>query len=487
MEFQFNKTACRCLRTVVESVQTKEETQEVRISDGLPDIGRLIGCWGQPIVRGKEWRSDEIRVSSGVMAWVAYAPEDGSAVRCVETWIPFQFRWDLADSQRDGQICVVPMLSGIDCRSTSARKLMVRAAVTVRIEALEATETPVFTPDELPEDIQLLRRTYPVELPQESGEKLFQIEEVIKLPAELVRPEKILHYTLTPEVTEQKIMANRLVFRGNSTLYMLYTGTDGMLHTFTYDIPFSQYTDLDRDYGPNATAWVMPVVTSLELTRSDDDTVSLTAGIATQYVIYDRQSLEMVEDAYSTQRAAQPIFEEISLPVRLDMCALEAELACEDTQGVAEVSWLIQQPAVVLTDDAAQIQIAAQYQKLYYDDENNLQSANGTVEKTVSLRSDQNNILRIWPRNVNTHADSCNISADAMICSAAPMVTVCGLQTGECKEPDPNRPSLILCRGTGRSLWDVAKKHGSTVSDIMSANGLNDEQISDKILLIPVK
>lgn len=490
MELQFSKSACRCLRTVVDNVQHKEETQEIRISDGMPDIGRVVGSWGQVIVRAKEWRSDEIRVSAGVMAWVAYAPEDGSGIRCVEVWIPMQFRWDLPDSQRDGQICIQPNLAAVDARSTSSRKLIVRVTVGASVQALEADEMTLYKPDALPEDIQLLQSMYPLELPQEAGEKLFQLEEGTKLPQELVRPEKILHYELHPSVTEQKILANRLVFRGIGLLNVLYAGTDGMLHTFRHEFPFSQYTELDRDYGNNASAWITPVVTSLELTRSEDDTVTMNAGIAAQYVIFDRHMVELTEDAFSNQRVVAPVFEQLSLPVRLDSRELNAELTLqlpENAGQVAEVSWMISQPAVSRMGDVAQVQLTGQYQALYYDEEGNLQTANGKADAVTEISVDASSRLQAWPGLVVSENGSCNVSSQLMTYGAEAMVAVCGLQVGDCKKPDEGRPSLILCRTDGERLWDVAKRCGSTVGDIMAANGLSGEPQSDKMLLIPVK
>ena len=75
MELQFEKQSLSCLRSVLRQVQTQEQTQEVRISDGMPDIGRVLGAWGQVIVRSKEWGSGTMSLSCGVMAWVLYMPE----------------------------------------------------------------------------------------------------------------------------------------------------------------------------------------------------------------------------------------------------------------------------------------------------------------------------------------------------------------------------------------------------------------------------
>ena len=70
MELQFEKQQIPCLRQLPAEEQIQEQTQELRLSDGMPDIGRVLCAWGQVVMRGKEWRSDSIGVSSGVMAWV---------------------------------------------------------------------------------------------------------------------------------------------------------------------------------------------------------------------------------------------------------------------------------------------------------------------------------------------------------------------------------------------------------------------------------
>ena len=50
MELQFRGSSCRCLMPAVREVRSTEMTQEVRLSDGMPDIGRVIASWGQIIL-----------------------------------------------------------------------------------------------------------------------------------------------------------------------------------------------------------------------------------------------------------------------------------------------------------------------------------------------------------------------------------------------------------------------------------------------------
>lgn len=498
MELKFNSSTCHCLRKVVAQVQNQEQTQEVRLPDTMPDIGRVLGSWGQVLVRSKEWRGNGMSVSGGVMAWVLYAPEDGSEPRSMEVWIPFQMRWDFEDTDRDGFICVVPLLKAIDARSTSARKLMVRANISLLGEALEPSEQEVYSADSVPEDVQLLTESYPMDLPQESGEKLFQVDEELTVPNTYPTVGKILRYEFVPQIAEKKVMAGRLVFRGSGMLHMLYSAEDGGLNTWDTEIPFSQYAELDRDYGPNATAWVMPMLTSLDLDIDEQQRLQMKCGMAAQYVIYDRMMVDVVEDAYSPNRTIKVQTQELKLPMRLDrqvetMHAVQTLNA--EASRVVDVCWLPDHPVRRQNGDVMELTVPGQFQALYYDGNGNLQGSTVRGETTWEILSDLNNrvdgYIRSWERPMAVPgAESVDLSDDfqmeAAVFSEQPLCMVTGLELGEWKEPDPARPALILRRAGACRLWEIAKECGSTVDAIRKANKLQEEPENGKMLLIPV-
>ena len=51
MELQFAKQGCSCMKRVISQVKELEQTQELRLLDAMPDIGRVLGCWGQILIR----------------------------------------------------------------------------------------------------------------------------------------------------------------------------------------------------------------------------------------------------------------------------------------------------------------------------------------------------------------------------------------------------------------------------------------------------
>ena len=211
MQLQFEKRGIPCLQTVKREAQSQEQTQELRISDGMPDIGSIIGAWGQVIVRSKEWLGDGMSVSGGTMIWVQYMPEEGGQPRCVESWLPFQMRWSFPQTQRDGSILTQCILRSVDARSTSARKMMLRANVSVLAWAVERQEKELFAPVDLPDDIQIKLQRYPMHLPAVIG------------PASLTPVNKnilFIHLGIMPYVLNIVIIFKKIEHLFNLCLYI---------------------------------------------------------------------------------------------------------------------------------------------------------------------------------------------------------------------------------------------------------------------------
>lgn len=498
MEIQFHKTAIPCLRRVICQVQTQEQTQEVRLPEGMPDIGRILGCWGQVLIRSKEWRSGEMAVSGGVMARVLYAPEDGTQPGTLETWIPFQMKWDFPETQRDGFVIVAPSLKGMDARSVSARKLMVRANISVLGQAMEPVEPELWAPGNVPEDVQILTRSYPVELPRECGEKLFSLDEEIVLPGNLPPVERMLRCELLPQVTEQKVLAGRLLFRGKALLHLLYSGVEGAIHNWDMEIPYSQFAELDRDYSGNATGWILPVVTALEIAPDEQQRLQLKSSIAAQYTIFDRVMVEAAEDAYSPNRKVQITSQELMLPMRLDR--RQETLQCSQSveaqaQRILDICWLYDHAARRQNGDSAHLTVPGQFQILYQDTDGNLQTATVRQEESAKLNADPGSFIQsylspggfpqgqITPQTMELMVEP---MLDISVFSEQGLPMLTGLELGEAEEPDAGRPSLILRRAGEKRLWDIAKECGSTVDAIRKANKLQEEPEFGQMLLIPV-
>lgn len=495
MEMQFKKEVRPCLRWLISHTVAQEQTQEVRLPDGMPDIGRVLGAWGQVLIRGKEWRGDTMTVTGGVLCWALYAPEDGSEARSVDTWIPFSMKWDLPDTQRDGIISVWPLLNSVDARCVSARKLMLRCNISVHGEAMEPVTTETYDPSQVPEDVQLLKQTYPMELPLEAGEKQFLVQEELTTGADI---HQILRQEANAWISEHRVMANRLVFRGNLSLHLVYRDPEGRIVPWDTEIPFSQYTELDGNYSDSASASILPIVTAMELERDENGGLLLKCGIAAQYVICDRVLVDTVEDAYSPFRVTELQTHSAALPARLDIqqegVRFQGNWSAENATLLDAVLYC-EHPEIVHNGDRAQLRLPGRFQLLYTDEEGMLQGCSVKAEAKWETEAAQDSHIRALCRpegqwqaapGVNGIELAQEWKAVMETFSDGELTMVSGLRLGELQEADPMRPALVLRRAGRDRLWDIAKDCGSTVEAIEKANGLTQMPDDDRMLLIPI-
>ncbi len=491
MQLQFYKTVCPCLQKIKRQVQNQEQTQEIRLSDDMPDIGRVLGAWGQVLLRGKEWRNGSMSVTGGVMAWVLYAPEDGGQVQWVDTWIPFQLKWDLPDTQHDGIIRAQCLLRSIDARSTAARRLMVRTSVGAMGEAWLPGEFCQYAPENIPEDVQLLKNTYPFQLPQEAGEKMFELEEILTLPGAAPKVEKLIRYDMNPQILDKKVMGSKVVFRGAANLHMVYCTEDGSVQCWDFELPFSQYAELEGDYDSDAAAEITLAVTSLEMDMDEEGNLHLKAGLTGQYVISNRNVMTVVEDAYSPKREVAIQKENQQVPAILEQLTqtVHAQLNLQQqTSHIADIVFYPDHPRLMQKEQGIEAELPGLFSVLYYDENGVLQGATSRWEGSISLSAgpdvEMDSQVFCTGKNQSELQSDLQVELTGYCQQGIDMITA--LEVGEEIQPDPNRPSLILRRVGDEKLWDIAKQTGSTMDAIRDANKLTEEPEKQKILLIPI-
>ena len=488
MEFQTKP--CRFLRTVAREISGEEQTLEVRLPESMPDIGRVLGAWGQPLIRSKEWRSGSMALSGGVMAWVLYAPEDGTDPRSIEAWIPFQRSWDFQENQRDGVLRMACNLGAMDARSLSARKLMLRAGLRFFAEALEPGAENLYEPGKIPEDVQLLEETYPVTLPREAGEKTFVLDEELELPGDL-NGEKLIRYALQPEITDRKVRGDKVVFRGSALGHVLLRDRDGTLKSWDFEVPFSQYAQLDREYGPEAEPDLVMAVTNLELELQEGGRLRLKSGLVGQYLLYDRELIRVVLDAYSPDRLVKPELTVLSLPALLEQTeqTVTARRPWEpENRAPVDLEFLSPQPSVSREGEKWMLDLSGQFQVLPGGSEGTVQ-AKWEAEQEIPAGKDTglHAFAQVSGRpRISGGELRCDVLTRLSFTSETRIPLVSALELGPEMPRDPQRPSLILRRRGDDSLWNLAKQCNTTVEAIRTANRLTEDPEAGKMLLIPV-
>ena len=495
MQLQWERTQLPAMGLAVREAQNQEQTLEVRLGEDMPDIGRIICGWGQPLLRGKDWQSDGICVSGGIMVWVLYAPEDGSMPRCVEGWLPFQMKWNLPPTDRDGVIRCDIRLRSVDARVLSARKMMLRAQISALGEALEPREVECCSCCDVPQHIQLYRKNFPVLLQAEAGEVAIPVDEDVTING--VKPNKIISCTLQGKLSEQKVAGSRVIFRGDCTVHLIYFGEDEIIHSRDLRVPFAQYAQLNRDYDKQATADAMLAVSALEPELTEDG-LRLKATLVCQYTILDQHMIEATQDAYSTENDIEFTFREAVVPAILDQRTQRRSIQQTGPgEGIQiiDTCLLLEQPVARRNGSNVDIQLPGAIQVLSRDENGAYYGNTIRYADQWSVCAEDHTTLQLVadpverPRAVSG-PDGIEVQCDidVRICAMAEqsIPQICVIEVGQQRAVAQDRPSLILRRPGDKSLWELAKHYGSTVEQIRQTNGIEDAPKKDKMLLIPI-
>lgn len=497
MELPFEKTVCRYWKQKLYTLENREETQELRLPDSMPDVGRVISSWGQVILRGKDWRDRGVGVSGGVMVWVLYSPEDGGALQRLESWIPFQVRADFPEPGEDGVIRVEPFLVSVDARPASSRRLVLRTGVGLMIQAMVPDEMELFRLGELPDDLETKVERYPFVLTREAGEKSFLVDEDLTLPDRMGAVEQLVYYRMEPEILEQKVLGSKAAFRGLGHLHLLYIDPDGRLNSHDFRVPFGQYVDLDGEYEEEAQISCLLCVTSLELDPGQEGTIRLKCGMVAQYMVNSQENVELLQDCYSPVREVLLEKQLVSVPAWLDQQTRHLELSGTVSGGEGQpvdLIFLPDPPDVKLRSGAADLEQAGTFRTLMQDSAGQYNARADRASQNVHMDtecqtvcfSSGNGAVNIRQEGASWRTDT-QVALDLKSLCVRPMEMVTGVKIGEARIPDPERPSVIIrCRNRDESLWDMAKRYGSTVSAIRRINRLEGEPEQERLLLIPV-
>ena len=497
MEIRFREDVISCLEPVLRQEQEIEVTQELRLPDAMPDAGRVICGWAQPVIRSKEWRSDSVCASGGLTVWALYAPEDGSEPRWTDCWVPFQMKWDIPARDADGVLRLLCSPSPVDARLISARKMMFRCPVRMLAEAYVPGKFTVYSGQDLPEDVQVLTENYPLVLLREAGEQQIQLDEELNLNAGEPAVGKIVSCMLGPQITEQKITGDKIVFRGSLTLNLVYEGEDQHLHGTSVSVPFSQIGKLDTSYGPDARGDVLVSLTSHDLELTEDGLLKLKCGLVGQFVVEERQMIPITKDAYSFARPAELAMEKCAIPVILDRRREEIRLEDKLSQPCEKViQSTLYTGGLQRGDSREDPALFGSVQVLYYDDTGSVKSSNLRWKETIPFSAHHGCEISCTPpgtERIRAAADggqisvSCDLPVNLTAVCRQEFSMVTGLTLTQETQERPRRPSLILRRKGSQTLWNIAKSCGTTVEDILQANGLEEDTDSSGFLLIPVR
>ena len=490
-----------------EPVQEQSIELDYTLPDYFPDFFRLLHCSAEPRITAQKIADGAVQYTLTVRLCVLYLSEQSAAVQTVSQTLHFQRSLPLpADADcTQMRVTLKPETAYLNCRAVNPRRIDLRGAVRIAAAISCEQQTEVIG---RAEGKYLQTRSEPVTFV--SGvtrtEKRFTLTEDLTIAETQPAMLSPLREQVRLRVTETRIVAGKLVVKGEADVQIIYTAEGGIAQISAM-FPFSQIVEqegLSEQMPCTVTAVQTDRLLTPEANGSGDLRIlHLDIQILLQCTCYRSTTAELLTDAYSTRLPCEIVRTDVSLMTL-------PETVTESTQVKVHLS----QPDAVLTRIYAAWAVPENLTA--ETDENGAVTVNGAVHCCVLAADAENRPLMLeksepvtWtaenlqsgqelpPAEITsceytlTGSDSVTvqigISCSGDVMQRKPYTLLTEIIEQDAPDVPEKDYALRLYFGqTGESLWDIAKRYRTAAAAIREENeSVSDPLSAPQMLLIP--
>ena len=509
MELELNTTHLNCYDTVLDTTLFHEETLETIVPDACPDILRIVDCEAMVCLKGKEAQEGRAEISGSVRAAVLYLPDGAEGIRRMTVTIPFTCSAEALGIHAGCLVTAMPRVHSADARSLNPRKVLTRVDLAVEVSVFARQTESLCDGVTCPAEggIQQLTETQNAYLVTAVEEKPFSFSDDVSISGAKPRAEELLKSRADIECSESKLIGNKLIFKGEVHLQLLYRDPSNTLCPASFDLPFSQIMEVSG-VEEEADCALQVQLTGCECILNDgndgDSMISVALALLAQAVVREVRPVQLLSDVYSTvcglhaERRTYTFHQlvengERRVMVREILETMTAARSVADIYvNVGGAGQTREGERVTLTADTTVTVV-------YIGEDGGLSTITRPLQAAcpVDLPGDcaVTCRCRLGGERFATPAGGgvevrYSIDFQYLALTARNTTGVSDIQMDEDSPRDTaNQPSIVLRMvGEGERLWDIAKAYGTTTGDIVQANALEEESLPmGQLLLIPKK
>lgn len=504
MELELERNELSCYDTVLDTAVFPEETMEMIVPDACPDILHLVDTCGTVLMKSREAQDGRAEVAGTVCCTVLYQPEGECGIHRFEVNVPFFCAVENPAVDRDCLVNALPRLQAADTRILNPRKVLLRINLAVDIQVFSPCGTSVCScvAEPADSDVQQLLETQETYVVSCVREKPFHFSDELTVSGSRPEPEELLKSRVELLCSESKVIGNKLIFKGEAALQVLYRSAAGQTCAADFQLPFSQIMEVSNvTEDADCSVEVLLSGFTCGIDGGDGRALSVSMDLLAQAVVREPRTVTVLSDIYSVSRPLTAEFESFSFSRLLERGSRHqsARETVETTAAVRSVvDAYVTIGAVTQTWEGARLTATAEVTAtaLCESEEGELTAVRAAIKVPCVLELAEGCVCSCLcgcPGGVFATPTAGGVEFRlemdfrylALTSTRAIGVSSACVEESAGRE-DGRQPSIVL-RVLGRErLWDIAKAYSTTTEDIMQANELTDgDALSGRLLLIP--
>ncbi len=511
MNLKINRESLSVSEKLYDGIQEQSVELDYILPDYYNDIFKMIKCTVKPSVTSYNVNGDTLSYELTTDVKFLYCSENDNRLNCITQRLVFNKSVNLGNMANNPVVTICPKTSHINCRVVNKRRIDIRGAVSIKIKLCGESKQDAIC-DVIGMNMQTKKTPINYMAKKINKSKNITLNEDVELGQSKSAVISIIHTDVNIFEPEKKIIANKLVVKGDAEIKILYTCSDGM-ETILFNMPYSQIIDMEGlDESYNVSVKVKNIMQDIIATPDSEGNNKLLKcelKLNINCCAYKTITVHLVSDLYSTAYPCQHASSQLAVeqpPVTLNDKFQNTILLRNDDNEITcvyDVRCDTKNINVSINKENKTINLSGMlcYTALICN-ENNMPSS---IEKDSAFEFEikcdditENSTAEIEINSIDctyTLTDSEGISVKADIHLNCELFTSSFVEAVTDVNVDDSTKitrdgdyALKLYYGVkDENVWNIAKKYCTSVNAIIEENSLEKDCLSqDGMLLIPI-
>ncbi len=468
---------------------------DVTLPDFCPNIMKIINCIVTPSLCYVEDNNSRINISGNAVISISYSDEDNN-LHTYESKIAYEKSMEVPYSDNPYLVYATPTVNYINCRAVSARRLDMRGAININIHVYNKKEENIISQINQP-SVETSVTQYKNNYISGHCSKQFTLKETL-IPPDTGEILRILRHSASGYILESKVISGKIIIKGEVFLDVIYiTEDNNQPKSIIYTLPFSQIVDCREATEDSLSSMFITVFNSSVtlLISEDSQSIDCQLTLCANGSVFAADTVNVLEDCYSTQCTLTPTTSEIPLCYSIDTFKEDVSIKEELLLGEGVTSvldlWCKSITATVSCDSQVIINYSFTLgMNVITDDIRYLEK---TIDFALPLKLSCQEIIPIIEQSISLKdcfvsglsVGQCTININCVVIGfgryVKNIIAINSLEASPLAVPIGNRNNIIVYYPYSKeSLWLIAKKYGTTTNQIRLDNPQLTSDYGDK-------
>lgn len=477
---------------------------DVIVPDSKPDILSTICTSGVACIYRKEVLEEKVKIDGNINTYIMYlADDEKDRVRGINTNLDFSENINIKGAKEGMECKICVKTKSIEAKVINGRKVSLKASLELDIKVYSREEMEIINKVQNCENLQVLEKSIKVNSLIGTGETKIYAKDTLSID-NIDNLAEILKVSVQICDKDIKVSYNKILTKAEAEVKIMYLTEDNRINSVNGKIPIVGFIDIANVSEENISEVEYEIKNLIVKPNSNEEhSIYVEMEVGVFATVYEEKQINLIEDLYSpsevidfnkkqittitdmqNRKEMNKVIEKVKVenlenrnildvditPVINNQSNFNSKIMYE---GELEIKFIISNSELQV--DTRMVKVPFQYELNNLEDGENLNAdLNIDIKNKDFVIQDEGNIT--------VNAD---MEMESNLYRNLNLNILDEIQTaGEREEQDYNIVIYIVKKGD--TLWNIAKRFGSTVDDIVRTNGIEDPdniQIGQKIYI----